>query len=137
MARKVKVALYGRDLRATVKNYPLNSDGTRIEIQSGGEGHFMPEIDKETYIELPYRSPFSFWKVSYSRLYIAQKWAKKCVNFVTPESFGPDPKQVHDMARTELAKGIGQEPKKGLSTIEIIMTILMILIFLKVMGIIA
>ena len=135
MVRKVKVALYGRDLRATVKNYPLNSDGTRVVIQSGGEGHFMPELDKESYIELPYRSPFSFWKISYSRLYVAQKWSNKCVNFITPEAVGPDPKLILDMAGTEMLKNLGKE-KAETSLISYIMLALLLFITLNLLGVI-
>ena len=135
MVRKVKVALYGRDLRATVKNYPLNSDGTRIEIKSGGDGHFMPELDKESYIELPYRHPFSFWKTSYSRLYIAQKWSKKCVNFITPEAVGPDPQLVLDMAGTEMLKNLGKE-KAETSLISYITLGLLIIVVLNLLGVI-
>lgn len=132
--RKVKVALYGRDLRATVKNYPINSDGTRIEIASGGDAHFMPEIDKETYIELPYRSILPPFKTKYQRLYVAQKWCKKCVNFVTGEVLGPDPEQVMRAARNKILESKGKQ-KTETPIIFWLMLAVNIIILLKVMGV--
>jgi hypothetical protein len=136
VTRKVKVALYGRDLRATLKNYPLNSDETRIEIQSGGEGHFMPEIEKENAIKLPYRSLSSPWKLSYKDVYFAQRWAKKCVDFMTPQAYGPDPGEVMRAARNKILESKGKQ-KSETSMITYAILGVLILLALKLFGVIA
>ena len=135
MARKVKVALFDKDLRAELKNYPLNADGTKIAINpDGGKGHFMPSIDNESFIEFPYRSPLSFWKKSYARIYFAMKWSKKCVNFHTGEVEGPDPKVVMEAAKAEILKNKAEESQPVHWTTYAVLGIV-VLILLKVMGV--
>jgi hypothetical protein len=132
--RKVKVALYGRDLRCSIKSFPLNSDGTRIEIKSGGDYHFMPEIEKENPIKLPYRSIFSPWKISYFELYFAQKWAKKCVDFLTPMAYGPDPKQVMDAAANKILESKGKQ-KTEVPIIMYLIVLILLAIAVKIFGV--
>lgn len=108
MTRKVNVGLFDKDLKVEIKKYPLNSDGTKIEIVSGGEGHFMPAIDNESFLEFPsWKKYILFGERSYKRIYLAMKWSRKCVNFHTPEVVGPDPKEVIKAARAEIIKNYG------------------------------
>lgn len=136
MARKVKVALFDKDLRAELKKYPLNADGTKIEIAQGGSGHFKPTIDNESFIEFPYRHPLSFWRVSYQRIYFAMKWSKKCVNFHTEEVEGPDPKQIMDAANKTLLDKLGEQ-KQEVNWWQYLLIGINVLILLKVLGVIA
>jgi len=54
MSKKVKLAIVDKDLKArTVKKYPVSDSGEQIRIVSGGEGHFMPYFDNESFIEFP------------------------------------------------------------------------------------
>lgn len=135
MTRKVTVALFDKDLRATMKEYPLNSDGTRIEIRKGGKRHFMPEIDNHTFLELPYRGLLTPWKLSYKRVYFAMRWSKACVNFYTGQVPGPDPQTVMEAAGTDLIKNLGKEQGET-SVIQYCILGLLILILLKVLGVI-
>lgn len=136
MARKVKVALFNKDLRAELKNFPLSADGTKIEIAQGGKAHFKPKINNESFIEFPYRHPLSFWKVSYQRIYFAMKWSKKCVNFHTGEVFGPDPDAVMEAASAQILKNKAEEEKSVHWTTYATLG-MVLLILLKVLGVIA
>lgn len=109
MTKKVKLAVFGNDLRCEVKKYPLSDNGEQIKVISGGEGHFMPRFDTESYLEFP--NKFLFWRIGWSRLYFAKNKAKNCVNFKTEEVFGPDLEQLKtSLAATNLDKLGKQEP---------------------------
>jgi len=82
LTKSVKIAIYDRDLKAReYKKYPVSKDGSKISVRSGGKRNFNPTFDNDSYIELPYRSPFSFWKISWDRIYFARNGAKACVRF--------------------------------------------------------
>jgi hypothetical protein len=109
MARKVKLAIFDNDLVATVKDYEVSKDGTKINVVSGGEGHFMPSFDNESYLDLPYRSILSLWKISHYRLHFVKKKGKKCVNFKTEEVFNPDPEQLKEAIGATLLGKLNEE----------------------------
>jgi hypothetical protein len=134
MTRKVTVALLDKDLKATIKKFPLNSDGTRIEIVSGGKGHFLPAIDNDSFVAFPKK--FLFWTYGHERLYFAMKWAKKCINFKTPEVFGPDPEQVINAAKAEIVSNFGKQ-KQDIHFLTYLQILILIGIALKVFGVLA
>lgn len=131
--KKVNVAIFDKDLKANVGKYPLNSDGTKIEIKSGGEGHFMPSIDNESFIEFP--RPW-YLGGGYKRVYFAMKWSRKCVNFHTAEVEGPDPKQVMDAANKTLLDKLGDQ-KQEVNWWQYLLIGINVLILLKVLGVLA
>lgn len=133
MTRKVTVAVFDKDLRATMKKYPLSTDGTRIEIKSGGAGHFMPAIDNNSFIELPRRK---WLGGGYKRIYFVMKWAKKCVDFSTETVEGPDMKQMLDAVEKCLVDKIGKQ-KQVTNWLFYLILFLNFIILLKVIGVIA
>lgn len=110
MARKELVYLFGKNLKCEKGKYPLNSDGTKLEIQpKGGKGHFMPAIDNDSKLYIPTRKKWLlFGERIYKEAYFAMKWSKKVVNFKTPEVEGPDPDTVIEAARAEVIKNYGK-----------------------------
>jgi hypothetical protein len=109
MARKVKLAIFDNDLKATVGKYEVSDDGTKIRIVSGGEAHWMPTFDNDSYIDQPYRSILSPWKISYNRMYFVKKKGAKCVNFKTGEASGPDPEQMKEAVASSLVNKLGDD----------------------------
>jgi len=136
MTRKVTAAVFDNDLRCTIKQYDVSEDGTKIRIKSGGEGHFMPTFDNDSFLEFPYRHPLSFWKVSYRRFYIVFNKAKACVNFRTNEIYGQDLEQLKSsIAATSLDK-LGKQSPPFPSWVIYMILLLCIGITMKVFGMI-
>lgn len=134
MTRKVHVAVFDKDLKAEIKQYPLNSDGTKIEIQpKGGKGYFMPEISTDTHLDI--KRPW-YAGGGYRRLYVVMKWAKECVNFKTGKVEGPDPKQVMDAANKTLLDKLGEQ-KQEVNWWQYLLIGINVLILLKVLGVLA
>lgn len=136
MAKKVKLAIFDRDLKArTVKKYPISDNGEQIKVVSGGEGHFMPKFDNDSFIEMPKMiGPF---QVGWEKIYFARKLAKKCVNFKSPEVFGPDPEQLKKSIGSTLLDQLGQEKPAFPSWIIYLILLIVIGIAAKVFGVIA
>ena len=89
MSKKLKLAILDDDLRVrTIKHYPVSDSGKHIQVVKGGEGHFMPAFNSETYIELPKK--ILGRTIGWERLYIAKKGAKACMNFKTETIPLPD-----------------------------------------------
>lgn len=133
---KVLLAILDRDLKArTYAKFPLSSEGTKVDVVNAGKGYFMPKIDNDSFIEFPYRSPLTPWKISWRRVYVAVRGSASCINFRTEEVKGPDPQQVIDAARSELVKNFGKE-KIETPLITYIILIAIILVALKVFGVI-
>ena len=136
MTKKVKLAIMDKDLRVrTFKNFPLSEDGAKIKVKSGGEGHFMPAIDTDSYIELPSRSLFPPWRIKWNRIYFVNKGALKCINFKTETVLEPDPNTVLQAAGTTMLMNLGKE-KKETDLIIYIILLAIIGIALKVFGVI-
>lgn len=132
MARKVKLAIFDIDLRASVKKYPVSDSGDRIKVVKGGEGHFMPKFDNTSFIEFPKK--FLFLNIGYEKVYFARKASKKCVDFNTESVAGPDPELVKEAAGATMLKDLGKE-KQDTSMIQWITLAAVILILLKVLGV--
>ena len=111
MARKVILAVFDNDLRVKLKKYELSEDGTKIKVKSGGEGHWMPSFDNDSFIEFPYRALSSFWKISWRRVYFVKKRGANCVNFKTDPTTvsGPDPEQAKEAIGATLLKELGKD----------------------------
>ena len=108
MTKKLKLAILDGDNRArTVKKYPISASGKQIQVMKGGEAHFMPSFNNDSYIELPKR--FLFFNTGYERLYIVKKGAKKCVNFKTQEVSYPDIEQMKESVGATLLNKIGDK----------------------------
>ena len=136
MSKKVKLAIIDKDLRArTFKKFPLSDDGAKIKVKSGGDGHFMPEIDTDSYIELPSRSVFPPWRIKWNRFYFVIKGAKKCIDFKTGGVTGPDSSLVLEAAGTTMLMNLGKE-KKETEMIVYIILLVVIGMALKVFGVI-
>lgn len=137
MTKKVKLAIFDTDLKArTVGKYPISDSGNKIKVKSGGEGHFMPTFDVESYIEFPKRSFPLLWRISWDRVYFVRKGAKHCVNFGVdpPKVEGPDPELVLEAAGTEMLKNLGKE-KSETSMIQYVTLALLIIIAMSVLGV--
>lgn len=137
MVRKITVAIFDNDLKCEVKKCKVSTDGTKISILSGGEGHFMPTFDNDSFLELPTRKKFLlFGDQIYKRYYIVKKKAKACVNFKTEEVAGPDLEQLKTaLASASLDKLGKQEPPFPVSIIYIIL-LAVLGIAAKVFGVI-
>lgn len=133
MTRKVRVALFDKDLKVEIKKYPLTSDGAKIDITQGGKAHFKPHIGTTNYLDMPYRSALTPWKFSYVRTYFAMKWAKKVVDFHTGEVHGPDPEEVMTAAGNKILESKGKQ-KTETSPILILILVVVVLILLNVWG---
>jgi len=136
MTRKVKLAVFDADLKATIKKYPISDSGNHILVTKGGEKHFMPSFDNDSPLEFPVRYPWSFWKTSYTKIYFARKLAKKCVNFKTEELVGPSPEFVKEMGTKVMLDRLNKQKQDTIWQIWAILGVC-IFILLYVMGVIA
>lgn len=111
MARKVTLAIFDNDLRVKLNKYELSENGTKIKVKSGGDAHWMPSFDNDSFIEFPYRSLFSPWKTSWRRVYFVKKRGSKCVNFKAEPTTvsGPDPEQMKEAIGATLLKELGKD----------------------------
>jgi len=133
MKRKLKLAIFDIDGKATLGSYPVSDSGDRIRVKKGGESHFMPQFDHTSFIEFPrpwYKGGGS------QRIYFARKGAKKCVNFKTEAISGPDPELVKIAAGSTMLKDLGKE-KQEMTWQTWLQLALTIVILLYVMGVIA
>lgn len=110
MTKKVKVAIFDQDLKIRqFGSFPLTSDGSKINIKSGGKAHFNPSFSNTSYLEFPYRSILNLFRVQYRRVYIVRNNASKCVDFHTPEVPAPDPEEVMKAASAKILENMGRE----------------------------
>lgn len=116
MTNKVRTAIFGKDLRVEIKKYPLTKAGNKIDINSGGEGYFMPEIGPNQFLEWPIRKRYLFFGPwVYARTFIVVKRGVKCIDFSLddPKAYGPDIEQLKRANAALLAEKIGQDQQKG------------------------
>ena len=107
MVRKVKLAVFDNDLKLVIKKYPLSIDGTKISVVSGGEAHWAPGFDTDSFLEFP-KKKWELWKPEWTRIYFVKKKGEKCVNFKTGKVSGPDPEQLKEAVGTTMLGKIGQ-----------------------------
>jgi hypothetical protein len=136
MVEKVRTAFYGKDLRVEIKKYPLNDAGNKIKIVSGGEGHFMPDIGPNSFLDMPTRKKYLlFGPWVYTRTFFALKRAEKCIDFF-PEGtvYGPDPEQLKKANLGALANRIGSEANQGTPWYVWVTVLMQILIFFLLLS---
>jgi len=138
MTKKVKLAIFDKDLKArTVKRFPVSDSGEQIKVKSGGEGHFMPYFDNNSFVDFPYRALSSPWKISWDRIYFVKKGAKQCVSFETGMVYGPNPEDMKRAVGSTLLSQIGKETQKFPVWILYITLLAVLGIAMKVFGMIA
>lgn len=110
LSKQVELAIFDNDLKArTVKKYDLSEDGTKIRVKSGGEAHWMPTFDNDSFLELPKRKKyFLFGSMTWRRLYFVKRNAAKCVDFKTETVSGPDPEQLKEAVGGLMLKDLGK-----------------------------
>jgi len=134
MSKKVKLAIVDKDLKArTVKKYPVSDSGEQIRVVSGGEGHFMPYFDNESFIEFP--RPW-YLGGGFERVYFAKKGAKKCINFESEIVHRPDPEDMKRAVGSSLLSEIGKEKQQFPVWILYVTLLAVIGIAMKVFGMI-
>ena len=122
MTTKVKTAIFGKDLRITLKDYPLSKNGNKIDIVSGGEGYFMPEIGPTNFLDWPKRKRFLFFGPwVYQRIFFSVKKGERCLDFAKQIAYydeetknavvlyGPDEEAVKEAVANLLATRIGKD----------------------------
>jgi len=134
MTKKVKLAILDKDLKArTVKKYDVSDSGEQIKVKSGGEGHFMPYFDNNSFVEFPR----SRWKGGgFEKVYFAKKGAKKCINFETETVFNPDPEDMKKAVSASLLDKLGKDDPAFPSWIIYAILVVSIGVALKVFGVI-
>lgn len=181
MTEKLKTLVIDRDLKGRMfESFPVTKDGSKINIKSGGKGHFNPLFDNDSFVEFPRRSLIPPFKTVYDRVYIVRNGAKACYRFRqqpnelaskiqtsedlqelfkaakegNPEAqyqlnlillaiqdagradyLKPDPETVEEMARNEIAKGLGAEPEKPIHWTTWLQVALLIMLFLQAIGV--
>ena len=134
MTQKVILAIFDNDLKArTVKKFDISDSGDKIKVKSGGEAHFMPQFDNDSFIEFP--RPWYLgggWK----RVYFVKKGAKACVNFETEHVPLPDPEQVKKSVGSTLLDELGKEKPAFPVWIIYLILLLMLATTAKVFGVI-
>jgi hypothetical protein len=122
---KVKTAIFGKDLRVELKNYPLSKSGNKIDIVDSGEGYFMPEISPTSFLDLPsWKRYIIFGPRTYKRVFFALKKASKCVDFAKHIAdydeetklgvlvYGPDQEQLKQSNLNLLVTKVGKEAEQ-------------------------
>jgi len=136
MTKKVKLAIIDSDMKArTMGHYPISDDGTQIRVVSGGEGHFMPKFDNDSFIELPKK--FLWFQTGWTRLYVVKKNATACINFKTEDVPTPDIEQLKESVGATLLNRIGEKKEPFPPWIIYLMFVVVLGIALKVFGVIA
>ena len=134
MTKKVKLAIFDNDLKArTVDKFPVSDSGNQIRVKSGGEAHFMPLFDNDSFIDFP--RPW-YLGGGWNRIYFVKKGSEKCVNFSTEEVSGPDPEQVKKSVGSTLLDQLGKEKPPFPTWMIYIILLLAIGTALKVFGVI-
>jgi len=135
MSKKVKLAIVDNDGKArTVKKYPISEDGTKIRVVSGGEGHFMPSFDNDSFVEFP-KKLFGIIPSGWDRVYMVKKRGKACINFQSGKVEGPDPEQLKEAVGSTMLNQLGKDKPPFPTWIIYFMLLLNIGIALKVFGV--
>ena len=138
---KVKTAIFGKDLRVELKNHELSASGNKINIVSGGEGYFMPEIGPTNFLDWPsYKRYLLFGPRTYKRIFFALKKGAKCVDFGTDNGivYGPDEEALKRANLNLLATKIGKDTNQGIPWYIwaiLISTLLNLLLVLQMSGV--
>jgi len=135
MTKNVKLAIIDNDGKArTVKKYPISEDGTKIRVVSGGEGHFMPTFDNDSFVEFPKK--FLIFNLGWDRVYMVKKRASACINFKTGKVIGPDLEQLKEAVGSTMLNQMGQDKPPFPTWIIYFILLLALGTALKVFGVI-
>ena len=123
---KVKTAIFGKDLRIELKEHELSASGNKINIVSGGEGYFMPEIGPTTFLDWPsFKRYILFGPRTYKRIFFALKRGSKCVDFAQHIAnydeetkmgvlvYGPDEEALKQSNLNLLVTKVGKDANQG------------------------
>ena len=105
--KKVKTAVFGRNLVADVRQYEVSSKDSKIKIRKGGKRNFNPSFTETSHLMMPKgfgrREP----------VYFVRNGATACIDFKTedPEIKGADQSQVIEAAEAEIIRNFGKESK--------------------------
>ncbi len=136
MGEKVRLAIFDSDLKVRKQGkYEISERGDSIKVVTGGEGHFQPKIDGDSFLEFSRRSLIPPFRRNWERVYFVRNKAPKCVNFKTEEVQGPDPEQLKKAVASTMLSKIGREETK-VNPIFYVILIILIGIALKVFGVI-
>jgi len=127
MGKKVKIAVFDKDQTVKLEQHELSKSGNKIDIVSGGEGYFMPEIGPTKFLYWPIRKRFLFFgKHVYERIYFALKKGVSCIDFARKITildeethtgaivYGPDEEALKESLTNLLATKIGKDAKEGI-----------------------
>lgn len=136
---KVKVAIYDNDLRVRkVKKFELSDDGTQIRIVQGGANHFMPQIDNDSFLDIPrFKKFLLFGEKQYEKTFFVKNKGEKCVNFKTEKAFGPSPEVIDDAVGALVLSKVGTEkpPMPWYITVMLVLILLLLAINSHVLGV--
>lgn len=136
MGDRVKLAIIDSDLKVRKQGkYEISERGDSIKVITGGENHFQPKIDGDSYLEFYRRSLIPPFRKVWERVYFVRNKAPKCVNFKTLEVFMPDAEQLKKAVASTMLSKIGREETK-VNPIFYVILIILIGIALKVFGVI-
>lgn len=137
MTDTVKVYVYDQDLKVRKQgNFPISKNGAQIEIVKGGEGHFMPALEKGSYLLMPKRSLFPPFTRTWEPVYFVRNRAKQCVNFETGEVYGIDDEAILEAANSEIIRNYGRQ-KQETPFIMYIIILMLLFIIANQLGVIA
>jgi hypothetical protein len=127
MGKKVKIAVFDKDQTVKLERHELSKSGNKIDIVSGGEGYFMPEIGPTKFLYWPTRKRFLFFGAwVYERIYFALKKGSSCVDFAKKLTaldleektgaivYGPDEEALKKSNANLLATKIGKDTNAGI-----------------------
>ena len=102
--------IFDRDLKVrTCKEFPITKDGSKINIKSGGKGHFNPLFDNDSYLDIPKKSRIPFSKTTYEKVYFVRNGAKSCIRFrPTPNNLSQELTTLDDLKEMITAADNGQ-----------------------------
>lgn len=134
MGNKVKLVVYDANLKGQVGNYEVSDSGDKIKVVSGGEGHFMPSFDNDSYLELPKK--FLGRTIGYEKVYFAPKRSKACVNFKAPKAEAPDPEEIDRAIGSLVLEKMGQDKPAFPPILIYVIVAIQILIAANLFGVI-
>lgn len=141
MSKKVKLAIFDRDLKARAfEKFGVSKDGSKISVRKGGKRNFNPTFDNDSFIEFPRRSLIPPFRIVWDRVYFARNMAKACVRFRRTDGdsddfLDPDPEQVMKAAENQILEQIGTE-KQETPMVTWVTLAMVVIILLKVLGVI-
>jgi len=122
MGKKVKIAVFDKDQTVKLERHELSKSGNKIDIVSGGEGYFMPEIGPTKFLYWPTRKRFLFFgSWIYERIYFSLKKGVSCIDFARKITifdeethtgaivYGPDEEALKKSNANLLATKIGKD----------------------------